>query len=70
MSRGDFSVLKFVSSPRQKLVSPIYFSLIVVESNFPTFQCHAVVVMLLLPGSVLLSSFLGWFGLSIVLSQY
>lgn len=54
-------MLKFVSRPRQKLVSPIYFSLIVVESNFSTFQCHAVVVMLLLSSSVLLNS--SWDGL-------
>lgn len=55
MSRGDFSMLKFVSRPIQKLVSPIYFSSLVVEPNFPTFQCHAVIVVLLLPGLVLLS---------------
>lgn len=48
-------MLKFVSRPIQKLVSPIYFSSLVVEPNFPTFQCHAVIVVLLLPGLVLLS---------------
>lgn len=54
-------MLKFVSRPMQKLVSLIYFSSILVEPNFPTFQCHAVIVVLLLPGSVLLN--FSWDGL-------
>lgn len=59
VSRGEFSTLKIVPSPREELDSPLCFSLIVVESTFPAFQCHAVIAVLLLLAAVLLSSLPG-----------